>query len=1029
MKKVTKFLSLLLMLTLAIVFVSCGDPIEISFADESIEIEFEATKQLDFTVSDEELELEWSVSDPTILEVTQTGSVKGLKAGTTTVTVKVKGEDVEATISVTVKPKPVINPTTVVISDSVSEGKVGESYTFKATVLPAGADQGVTWASSDEEVATVSATGVVNLLSIGEVTISATSTKDNTKKQTVDINVLAPDPTSITITSEENVTEVNVFATLQFSASVSPDIAVAEVSWSVSDDALASIDANGKLTAKQPGTVTVTATSTVASTVSDTFELTIVQPDPEEVVVDKESATLEVDEEITLSANVLPSIAIQSVTFTSSDEDVATVDENGKVTAIGAGEAVITITATAKTSVTKTVNIKVIDVSLIEYDVEFVLLDEAITAERFEKITVDEKEFYVGLNAFTVASEAFAVLEDDSTLIVKKGTYSGATKVTASGVTILGPNAGKPAGKDLSNRVDEAVFSGVMTFDGAEDILIDGIAISGAAQIKFVKATKNVTIQNLNSFSPGIPAGEGVIFAQAATATDLNENFVIRNSSFVDSSGYDGAGPGGGFRAIRINNAKDLEITDNFLVGFYDTIRLEGEGNAGAGAGYGASGSIKINNNRFENNFQYPIWIGTHRLSDIEVFDNYLGTRKDYAGSGYGVYGYIYIVGFKPTAEFKAVVNVLRNEMPYQVPGWHQFRFNSGGATPEQLEINANFNIFHENASYPDGDYYHIADHFADSDTGFRINGKDNYFLYEGEVLEEYFLRTEYEPYFTELSDELKLAELVNEIPSQIMNDYELPTLDGVTWELKEGEDDTLFDVETGTLLRLPIEEEVIVVVATLNSATLEVELRFSIIVEGFEQYFYNTATAGGTFENQLTNAGFGGVSILVGGKQYFVGQKAYIPLTGEADNQVLTSAELRPHGSGAGGDEFYNLSLVNGTPTDYAGYATLYHNTSEFDLQFDVSLTYGRNNSAWAGYSKVVFSPQEDGTYKVNPQVGDTGTNEATNGIILTLKPGEMLLCPHTWDTGGSKLHPLEVLTADTILDIIYFKAVFETE
>jgi uncharacterized protein YjdB len=739
MKKFVKILSLVVMLVSALTLMACGK-IELSFDEDSIELEFDGSQQLEYTISKEDVELVWSVSDDTIVKIDQNGFVKALKPGTVTVTVKVKDKDIEAKITVTVKEKPIINPTTVVIEGAPEDGKVGQSFTLTAKVLPVGADQSVTWSSEKTNVATVSDTGVVQLVGMGLAKIRATSTKDTTKFHEVEIVVSAPDPESITITSADNKTEVNVFDTLQFTATTSPDLASNDVTWSVSNDALATIDATGKLTAKAPGTVTITATSTVKETVSATFELVIVQPDPEEIKVTPESVTLGKGEEITLSATVLPAIAVQTVTFTSSDTDVVTVDGNGKVVAVGAGEATITVKSTAKETITTTVEIKVEDPDTIEYSKETILLDASITANRFEKITVDEKEYYVGLNAFTSAKEAFAALEENSKLIVKKGTYSEPTAVKVNGVQIIGPNAGKPAGKDLSNRVEEAVFSAIMTIDEVDGLLIDGIALTGAGQIKATKPIKNVIIQNINSYSPGVPASEGIVYAGVTNATDKNYNIIVQNSAFVDSTG---AGPGAGYRGIRVNNPNNLIIRNNYLVGFYDTIRLEGEGNAGLGSGVGVTGDLVIYNNLFENNFQYPIWIGAFQGANMEITDNYIATREAYVG----VYGYLYIAGFKE-ADTKSVINVLRNEMPYQVPGWHQIRFNTNGAKAEQLEINVNYNIFHENTVYPDGEYYHIADHFTN--TTFVINGANNYYLYEGDVKAEWFLGTNYEPYFRE---------------------------------------------------------------------------------------------------------------------------------------------------------------------------------------------------------------------------------------------------------------------------------------
>lgn len=1030
MKKITKILSLFFMLTFALVVTACGeDPVEISFdnADETMIVGDEL--QLKYTVSDTTVSLEWSVDDPSLLEINQTGNVKALKNGVANVTVKVKDEEISATIKVTINPKPVINPTTVVLSDTVDSGKVGQSFTFKATVLPAGADQSVTWSTNLANVATVSEAGVVNLVGVGQVFITATSKKDNTKFAEIEITVGEPDPTSLAISSFEDKTEITVYSKLQFTAVAAPEFALSTVTWSVDNAALADISATGELEAKAAGTVVVTATSTIVETVTATFTLTIVQPLPESVTVTGSLDILAKGEDVTLTTAVLPAIAIQTVTFSSSNEAVATVDATGKVVAVGAGDAVITVKTTALDTVTATYNVKVVDLSTLVYTKANILLDKTLVAKRFEKITVDTTDYYFGLNAFSSAKAAFDALEENSVLTVKKGAYDEAVAIKVNGVKVLGPNVDKPAGKDLFNRVAEAVFSQVITLDGVQDIVIDGISITGVSQIKSTKPVKNILVQNLNSFSPSVPSGEGVIFGGVKTGTEINENYVVKNSRFVDTFGE---GPAGGYRGIRINNAKDIEISNNYFVGFYDTIRLEGEVSAGANTGAGASGNIVIKNNEFENNFQYAIWIGTYHSANITIDSNYIASRPEYSG----VYGHLYVVGHKPS-DVKSVVNVTNNEMPYKVAGWHQFRFNSQGSTPEQLEINVNYNIFHEVAgSDADGQYTHIADHYKETST-FVINGANNYYLYEGDVKAEYFLRTTYEPNFRELSDELKVASVKREIPALIMDDYMLPTMDGLAWSLKEGQDATLYNIETGELLRFPGAGEDLVVVATINSVAYEITLHFGIVDANLTQRYYNSsdtfaAASGGTFDTQVARAGFGGYTIIVNGMQFFIGKNAYISLVGETEEQVFTKEQLRPLGLGSA-TELYNNGLVTGgvVSTSQRGYGVLYENTGTVAIKFNLSNTYGRNNASFAGYGKVKFVPQTDGTYLVKAHESDSGTNTTDTGVELTLQPGEMLWCPHTWDTkSGTYLSSPKTggfeggaLAENAVLKIVEFK------
>lgn len=95
------------------------------------------------------------------------------------------------------------------------------------------------------------------------------------------------------------------------------------------------------------------------SKLSDPITVTTDYSTPTAVEVSPKTNNLEVGGTRNLTATVLPETAKQAVTWVSSDDTIATVDNNGKVTAIGAGTATITVTSTEKTDVkgTATVNV------------------------------------------------------------------------------------------------------------------------------------------------------------------------------------------------------------------------------------------------------------------------------------------------------------------------------------------------------------------------------------------------------------------------------------------------------------------------------------------------------------------------------------------------------------------------------------------------------------------------------------------------------------------------------------------------
>jgi len=152
--------------------------------------------------------------------------------------------------------------------------------------------------------------------------------------------------TAITVTGAGGATTVEKDQSLQMSATVTPDNATDNtVTWSVTNGTgSATIDSNGLLTGTGNGTVTVIATANDGSGITGTLEVTVIIP-VTGVSLDQETVTLAVGEEETLIATVLPVDASnQTVNWASSETDVATVDDNGVVTAVGVGEATITVT-------------------------------------------------------------------------------------------------------------------------------------------------------------------------------------------------------------------------------------------------------------------------------------------------------------------------------------------------------------------------------------------------------------------------------------------------------------------------------------------------------------------------------------------------------------------------------------------------------------------------------------------------------------------------------------------------------------
>ena len=292
-------------------------------------------------MTDPSAEITWTSSNPSIAKV-ENGLVTALKPGNTIITVsqKINGViktascDIVVTQSVT---SITIDPASVVLP-------IGHSRTLKANVLPKTlSGVTLTWKSSDPKVVSISdatpLTVTITGLTGGNAVVSAIN-QDNVVVGYCHVTVKQP-VTSIVL-SETNVVVDLSTKNMQLRASVYPENALnKEILWTSSDVSKARVDANGMVTFVKAGTVTIIATSADNPAVRALCNITIQIP-VSSVALDEKVKTMYVGEVARLSYVVLPDTAsTNAVTWTSSNTSIVSVDSSGKVTAKGAGTAVI----------------------------------------------------------------------------------------------------------------------------------------------------------------------------------------------------------------------------------------------------------------------------------------------------------------------------------------------------------------------------------------------------------------------------------------------------------------------------------------------------------------------------------------------------------------------------------------------------------------------------------------------------------------------------------------------------------------
>jgi uncharacterized protein YjdB len=191
-------------------------------------------------------------------------------------------------------------------------------------------------------VATVSTGGLVKAISIGNVTITAT-TLDGNMTAICNITVNPINVTGISISPSSTSLVVN--GTQQLTATISPYNATNQnVTWSSSNTAVATISTNGLVNGISVGTATITVTTEDGNKTA-TCEVTVNPIAVTGVSVNPTSASLVINGTQQLTATVSPSNATnQNVSWSSSNAAVATVSIGGMVKAISVGTATITVT-------------------------------------------------------------------------------------------------------------------------------------------------------------------------------------------------------------------------------------------------------------------------------------------------------------------------------------------------------------------------------------------------------------------------------------------------------------------------------------------------------------------------------------------------------------------------------------------------------------------------------------------------------------------------------------------------------------
>ncbi len=310
----------------------------------------------------------YTSADPTVATVTTDGFVCAKKAGTTTITATVNGTNVKATANVTVTAGTKAAGITLTLDGSeiadkgTKAAEIFDKLQLSAALAGTPTDTAVVYTSSNPEVAsffgetwqtpagemrqeTEKDTKVQLNAKDAGTTIITVSSADGAASASFTLTVSKTAVQSVTVDKSE--TSVSYGRTVQLKATVLPaDTSRYKVNWVSEDTSIATVDDNGLVKGVGIGDVVIKAVSDDNSEVYGSCTVHVLEVQVEGITLDREVMAVQIGSTKVLNTLITPDDAYnKNVTWTSSDETIATVNEKGEVTGVKVGGPV-TITAT-----------------------------------------------------------------------------------------------------------------------------------------------------------------------------------------------------------------------------------------------------------------------------------------------------------------------------------------------------------------------------------------------------------------------------------------------------------------------------------------------------------------------------------------------------------------------------------------------------------------------------------------------------------------------------------------------------------
>lgn len=506
----------------------------------------------------------WSSDNENVATVTQKGVVKGIAAGTATITAKTKYSEQEASCVMTVHGGATavdIQQSNIVLAlNSVVTPMTAQ---LNCSIVGDGVSDVITYSSSNKKIATVDSNGMVTALQKGSVTITAKSISG--KKDTCKVTVVQA-ATELSIVGAE---QVNILKgkSVTLKASAAPKSQNDTILWSSSDETVATVSTKGVVKGVAPGCVTITV-ETLHGAKKAAYTVNVRTP-ATAVSLNHSKLDLVVGEaEVQLIPTVEGNDADDYVTYTSSNKKIAEVNESGYVSGIGKGSATITAKtlsgkkATCKVSATAYANQITISgtASALLVGKKMTLKASMLPAANNDSVTWESSDVSVATvtnkGAVTAVSPGIAMIR----VVTSKGkadTYKIKVVKGATGVvldqtnlslalnsetisdrarikaTCNGEDTNDTVTYSTSNKkIATVTSSGLVIAKGKGTASITAKSVSGKKAICKVVVTNYATDVTITTVNPVVLQGKGIALKATAYSGSVKKN-VASNSKVI----------------------------------------------------------------------------------------------------------------------------------------------------------------------------------------------------------------------------------------------------------------------------------------------------------------------------------------------------------------------------------------------------------------------------------------------------------------------------------------------------------------